>query len=135
MTPIDSNTFPRQVEEPRTNLLRDANWPPPFYYEAREIAEQRGLPPEDVERVRTELAYRAWRLDCEDFHKHKAQIVGMLLPRVTLTISPDAALNFEPAPLPPEVQATFDMLDAMALQRAEWYGLTLKHPESEIRRD
>lgn len=147
MTSTDSNTFPRQVEEPRTNRLRDANWPPPFYYEALRIVEQQerseagwarqfNIETDNrIEQVRVALAHRAFMRDSEQIRLAKANMLLHLMPAQYVTQTVTGALNFTPWKLPPAAEAALKEVDEIINALARQYGLTLKHPESEIRRD
>lgn len=146
MTPIDSNTFPRQVEEPRTNLLRDANWPPPFYREAVRIVDEQNRSEhgwarqfdtggDRVEQVRVALAHRAFMRDTEPLRRAQVSAMALLEPKTYAVVGSDGVVSWYRRECPPETAALLRRIDAMIESIARQYGLTLKPPESEIRRD
>ena len=146
MTSIDSNTFPFLEEGSRTNyLVSDPTARLPLYHEACRIVDEQqqddGRPLDydqhaaRVEQVRMALAHRAFMRDTEQFRRVKVNMIATLLPDPYVVLQADGTLEFSRWEFSGETLKALQAIDEIINALARQYGLTLKHPESEIRRD
>ena len=81
------------------------------------------------------LAHRAFRRDTEQFRRVKVNMIATLLPDPYVVLQADGTLEFSRWEFSGETLKALQAIDEMINALARQYGLILKHPESEIRRD